>query len=125
MIKQRTIKESVSAIGVGLHKGEKVRVQFDGWPAVVFAGWPNASYGTYSGHVYAMDMFLGENGRYRILVQPDTTDHPWPEALMFGGGTNNMILLNDVPIWYELWRNINGFPPDFYKNHKALQKIKK
>ena len=101
-----------------MNVGQKVQIQFDGWPAVVFAGWPNASYGTYSGHVYAMDMFLGENGKFRILVKPDSTDIPWPNALMYGGGTNNMILLNDVPIWYELWRNINGFPPDFYKNKK-------
>jgi hypothetical protein len=26
-----------------------------------------------------------------------------------------MILLNDVPIGYELWRIVNGFPPEFYK----------
>lgn len=108
-----------------LQVGQEVRIQFDGWPAVVFSGWPNTSYGTYGGKVYAMDMFLGENGKYRILVEPDTTEHPWPKALMYGGGTNNMILLNDVPIWYELWRKINGFPPDFYKNHKAIRKINK
>ncbi len=107
--------------------GQKVQIQFDGWPAVVFAGWPNASYGTYSGHVYAMDMFLGQNGKYRILVKPDSTDISWPDALMYGGGTNNMILLNDVPVWYELWRNINGFPPDFYskKTQTNLNEKKK
>ncbi len=108
-----------------LQIGQEVRLQFDGWPAIVFAGWPNTSYGTYGGEVYAMDMFIGDNGKYRILVKPDTSDHPWPDALMFGGGTNNMILLNDVPIWYELWRNINGFPPDFYKKHKKLKGTKK
>lgn len=106
--------------------GQKIQIQFDGWPAVVFAGWPNASYGTYRGRVYAIDMFLGNNGKYRILVKPDSEDVTWPDALMFGGGTNNMILLNDVPIWYELWRNINGFPPDFYSkannNTKATKK---
>jgi len=110
-----------------LKVGQKVQIQFDGWPAVVFAGWPNASYGTYSGHVYAMDMFLGENGKYRILVKPDSTDISWPNALMYGGGTNNMILLNDVPVWYELWRNVNGFPPDFYskKTQTNLNEKKK
>lgn len=105
--------------------GQEVRIQFDGWPAVVFAGWPNTSYGTYGGRVYAMDMFISENGKFRVLVEPDTTDVSWPEALRYGGGTNNMVLLNDVPIWYELWRNINGFPPDFYKTEEAyLMKTK-
>ena len=95
--------------------GKEVRVQFDGWPAIVFSGWPNVSYGTYGGKIYAIDQFISENGKYRILVEPDKNDHPWPEALRFGSGTKTMILLNDVPIWYELWRNINGFPPDFYQ----------
>lgn len=100
--------------------GQEVRIIFDGWPAVVFAGWPNTSYGTYGGKIYAMDMFINENGKFRVLVEPDTiSEGSWPKELMYGGGTNNMILLNDVPIWYELWRNINGFPPDFYKNEKS------
>lgn len=93
---------------------EKVRIQFDGWPAIVFSGWPNASHGTYGGKIYAIDRYLSPNGKYRVLVAPDPDDYPWPEALRFGSGTSNMLLLNDVPIWYELWRKINGFPPDFY-----------
>lgn len=97
-----------------VHIGEKVRIQFDGWPAIVFSGWPNASYGTYGGKIYAIDRYISPNGKYRLLVSPDEDDHPWPEALRYGSGTNSMILLNDVPIWYELWRNINGFPPEFY-----------
>jgi len=37
-----------------------------------------------------------------------------------------MVLLKDVPIWYELWRQINGFPPDYYlpKNTNATTKKK-
>jgi multidrug resistance efflux pump len=97
-----------------VHKGNKVRIQFDGWPAIVFSGWPNVSHGTYGGEVYAIDQYLGENGKYRILVSPDREDYEWPKALRFGSGTSTMMLLNDVPIWYELWRQINGFPPDFY-----------
>ena len=23
------------------------------------------------------------------------------------------MMLKDVPIWYELWRQFNGFPPDY------------
>jgi membrane fusion protein, adhesin transport system len=101
-----------------LEIGQKVRIQFDGWPAIVFAGWPNVSYGTYGGKIYAIDQFLGDNGKYRILVSPDKDDHEWPKALRYGSGTNSMILLKDVPIWYELWRKINGFPADYYKPKK-------
>jgi multidrug resistance efflux pump len=98
-----------------LEKGSPVRIQFDGWPAIVFSGWPNTSYGTYGGNVFAIDNFISENGLYRVLVAPDPNDHKWPEALRVGAGASNMLLLKDVPIWYELWRQINGFPPDYYK----------
>lgn len=108
-----------------LEKGQHVRVQFDGWPAIVFSGWPNVSYGTYGGRIYAIDQFTSANGKYRVLVEPDPSDHPWPKALRFGGGTKSMILLKEVPIWYELWRKINGFPPDYYKPHDGNQEDKK
>ncbi len=98
-----------------MQKGQDVRIQFDGWPAIVFAGWPNTSYGTFGGKVFAIDNFISDNGMFRVLVAPDNEDHPWPEALRVGAGTRNLVLLKDVPIWYELWRKINGFPPDYYK----------
>ncbi|MEQ8908822.1 MAG: HlyD family efflux transporter periplasmic adaptor subunit [Vicingaceae bacterium] len=98
--------------------GQEVRIQFDGWPAIVFSGWPNTSYGTYGGKVFAIDKYISDNGKFRVLVAPDPNDHEWPDALRVGGGTKNMLLLKDVPIWYELWRQINGFPPDFYKAPK-------
>lgn len=97
-----------------LHKGQHVRLQFDGWPAIVFSGWPGASYGTYGGEVYAIDQFISPNGQYRVLVKPDITEYKWPKALRVGGGSKSMILLENVPIWYEVWRKINGFPPNFY-----------
>ena len=97
-----------------LQKGQKTRVQFDGWPAVVFSGWPNSSYGTFGGEIVAIDNFSSKNGLFRVLVSPDLNDHSWPSSLRIGGGTQSMILLENVPIWYEIWRNINGFPPDFY-----------
>ncbi len=98
-----------------LETGQHVRIQFDGWPAIVFSGWPNTSYGTYGGKVFAIDQIISNNGKYRVLVAPDTEEHPWPSAVRVGAGANNMLLLKDVPIWYELWRRINGFPPDYYK----------
>ncbi len=98
-----------------ISKGQKVRFMFDGWPSVVFSGWPNISYGTFGGVVLAIDNFISENGKYRILVAPDKNDVKWPDGLRVGSGANGMALLKDVSIWYELWRNLNGFPPDYYK----------
>jgi adhesin transport system membrane fusion protein len=56
------------------------------------------------------------------LVSPDKNDKTWPTALRVGGGAYSMLLLKDVPIWYELWRNVNGFPPDYYKTNKDSDK---
>lgn len=98
-----------------IEKGQEVRIQFDGWPAIVFSGWPNTSYGTFGGKVFAIDNFISPNGKFRLLVAPDPDAEPWPEALRVGGGARNMLLLKDVMIWYELWRRFNGFPPDYYK----------
>jgi multidrug efflux pump subunit AcrA (membrane-fusion protein) len=98
-----------------LHIGEKVRVQFDGWPAIVFSGWPNVSYGTYGGVVVAIENFISENGKYRVLLAPDKEDNDWPKAIRVGSGAKTMALLDDVPIWFELWRQLNGFPPNYYQ----------
>ncbi|MEY3236645.1 MAG: hypothetical protein RI883_746 [Bacteroidota bacterium] len=97
-----------------LHVGNTVRIQFDGWPAIVFSGWPNVSYGSYGGKIAAIDNFVNKNGKYRILVAPDPKDHPWPVGLRMGVAVDAIALLDDVSIWYELWRKINGFPPNYY-----------
>ncbi|AZQ43916.1 HlyD family secretion protein [Nonlabens ponticola] len=98
-----------------LHKGEHVRVQFDGWPAIVFSGWPNASVGTYGAEIVAVETFTSSNGKYRVLLAPDNIDdESWPEALRPGAGAYTIALLEDVPVWYEIWRQLNGFPPDYY-----------
>lgn len=108
-----------------LHLGEKVRIQFDGWPAIVFSGWPNVSYGTYGGKVVAIESFISENGLYRVLLAPDSDDYPWPEAIRVGSGANTIALLDDVPIWYELWRQLNGFPPNYYQPETVKTNSKK
>lgn len=97
-----------------VQKGQKVRFMFDGWPSIVFSGWPNMSYGTFGGQVMAIDNFISDNGKYRILVSADPNDQEWPGGLRVGSGADGMALLKDVPIWYELWRRLNGFPPDYY-----------
>ena len=102
-----------------LQLNEKVRIQFDGWPAIVFSGWPNISYGTYGGTVVAIETFISDNGKYRILLAPDPQDHDWPDDIRVGSGANTIALLNDVPIWFELWRQLNGFPPNYYQPETA------
>lgn len=108
-----------------LVKGQKVRFMFDGYPAVVFSGWPRASYGTFGGKITAIENSVSVNGKFRILVAEDSADRPWPPSLRVGAGAQGMALLKDVPIWYELWRNINGFPPDYYVNGTENSETKK
>lgn len=102
-----------------INKGEKIRVWFDGWPTIVFSGWPGASYGTFGGIIVAKENFISQNGKYRVLIAPDAADKKWPELLSIGAGAQTLALLNDVPIWFEIWRTLNGFPPNFYKVENA------
>jgi hypothetical protein len=105
-----------------LSNGQKVRFIFDGWPAFVFSGWPGASAGTYGGVVVAIDNFTNDQGEYRILVGPDPADVPWPTGIRVGAGARGMALLQDVPLGYELWRQFNGFPPNYYKADEVKEK---
>ena len=107
-----------------IHLGERVRVQFDGWPAIVFNGWESVSYGTYGAIVVALENDISPNGKYRVMLSPDPEDYPWPKELRVGSGAMTIALLNDVPIWYEIWRQVNGFPPDFYKPRTSNKESK-
>ncbi len=107
-----------------LKEGQKVSFIFDGFPAILFSGWPQASVGIFRGEILFIEKTIQENGKYRILVTPDNTSKPWPQMLAIGTGTSAVALLNDVPIWYELWRNINGSPADYYKQKKKSKNEK-
>lgn len=98
-----------------IHEGEKVRIIFDGWPFIFFSGWPNLSYGTFGGEIVAVERFISDNGKYRVLIAPDKDDEEWPEPIRAGTGARTFALLNNVPVWYELWRQVNGFPQDYYQ----------
>lgn len=108
-----------------IHKGEKVRIWFDGWPTVVFSGWPNMSYGTFGGKIVAIENFISPNGKFRILIAPDAKETTWPKQVSIGSGAQTLALLDNVPIWYELWRTLNGFPPNYYQPNAATTKEKK
>jgi multidrug resistance efflux pump len=107
-----------------VEKGQQVRLQFDGFPAIVFSGWPEASYGTFVGEVIAVETNRSENGKFRMLVVPVEKEKKWPSALKLGAGVQGFALLKNVFIWYELWRQINGFPPEFYQPSSAKEKTK-
>ncbi len=107
-----------------INPGQKVRMIFDGFPAIVFSGWPNNSYGTFGGVVSMVENNRNENGKFRILVIPDSDQNKWPAALKTGTGARGFALLNTVPVWYELWRQINGFPPDYYTTKAGTKNAK-
>lgn len=94
--------------------GSRVRLQFEGWPVVQVAGWPKMSYGTFAGKVSFVDPADSGDGRFRVMVTPDESRQKWPSSrfLRQGSAVKGWILLNEVSIGYELWRMLNGFPPD-------------
>ncbi|MGB4447075.1 MAG: HlyD family efflux transporter periplasmic adaptor subunit [Cloacibacterium sp.] len=98
-----------------IRENQKVMLTFDGFPAIVFSGWPNSSYGTFSGKIIAIENSISENGLFKAIVAEDKTQKRWPPNMKIGTGSSGIAILNDVPIWYEIWRNINGFPPDYYQ----------
>ncbi|MFT6866609.1 MAG: adhesin transport system membrane fusion protein [Cyclobacteriaceae bacterium] len=99
----------------------KVRVQFDGWPVLQFSGWPNVSVGTFGGIVQVIDRVDSKAGKFRILVKPDPNEEPWPDKLRIGSGIKGWVMLDNVQIWYELWRQLNGFPPSVYNGEEEVQ----
>jgi membrane fusion protein, adhesin transport system len=100
--------------------GREVRLEFDGWPALQFAGWPGVSVGTFGGIVTVVDRVNSPNGKFRLLVVPKP-DEPWPQAIRQGSGVYGWVMLSDVPVWYEIWRQLNGFPPNL--NQSEIDKI--
>lgn len=121
---QRAVELYVKPVDMPLvREGKQVRLQFDGWPAIIFSGWPDNSFGTYSGQVYAIDNDISDNGSYRIIVVENDELKKWPDLIRIGSGARGLLLLNDVRVYYEVWRNLNGFPPDFYEPSKT-KKVK-
>ena len=109
-----------------LSLGDPVQLRFDGWPAIVISGWPESSTGVFKGEIVAIDRFISDNGYYRLLISPNAEQKAWPELLSVGTGANAFVLLKEVPLWYEIWRQLNGFPADFYEPSKEnSESIKK
>ena len=96
-----------------IEPGRKVRLQFEGWPAVQFVGWPSVAIGTFGGIVKLVDPTDSGQGRFRLLIVPDEDDHPWPSDrfLRQGVRAKGWVLLEEVRLGFEIWRQLNGFPP--------------
>jgi multidrug efflux pump subunit AcrA (membrane-fusion protein) len=96
-----------------ISQGRNVRLQFEGWPALQFSGWPSIAVGTFGGRVLLVDSTDNGHGKFRVLVEADPKDDPWPgqNYLRQGVRANGWVLLNQVPLGFELWRQFNGFPP--------------
>jgi RND family efflux transporter MFP subunit len=109
----------VNGVDIPLIKpGKKVRLQFEGWPVIQFSGWPSKAIGTFGGVVKVIDPVIAQKGMFRIIVVPDPTDSPWPDErfLRLGGKVKGWVLLETVKIGYELWRQLNSFPPEYPEN---------
>lgn len=118
LIKQRREENGV------VIPGSSVRLTFEGWPAIQAIGWPQLAVGTFGGEVLFVDATDDGKGKFRVVVAPkeDVVDRrdgngpvkvAWPAGdrwLRQGVLTNGWILLDEVPLWFELWRQINGFP---------------
>ena len=95
-----------------VYEGRRVRLQFEGWPAIQFSGWPSVAIGTFGGVVKVVDQTATPDGFFRVIIAPGKKDR-WPASRFIRQGTrvNGWILLNSVAIGYEFWRQFNGFPP--------------
>jgi len=117
---KRAVELFVRAMDVPLLRiNNKVRLEFNGWPALQFSGWPSVSVGTFGGVIAVIDQNVSPDGRFRVLVVSDSADDPWPTELRLGSGAYGWAALRNVRVWFELWRQLNGFPPALPSAEKA------
>lgn len=110
--KSRIVELWVNSMDVPLVKiGDKVMLQFEGWPAVQFSGWPQVAIGTFEGEVIFISPQNNAQGQFKIFVkQSGKRDWPSPDVLRLGTKVHGWVLLNNVSLGYELWHRYNGFP---------------
>lgn len=94
-----------------LREGHLAQIEFEGFPALAISGEPGMNFGTYEARVAVISQTPESSGTFRVLLRPT---EQWPERLPFGTGARAYILLDEVPVWYEIWRQINGFPAETY-----------
>lgn len=113
---ERVVEIFIDGRDVALVKpGDHTRIQFEGWPAVQFSGWPSVAIGTFGGQVISVDHSAQVDGRFRVLIAEEKLDGVgWPEEryVRFGAAAQAWVLLETVPVGYEIWRQLNQFPPE-------------
>lgn len=113
---ERVVEIFIDGRDVALVKpGDITRIQFEGWPAVQFSGWPSTAVGTFGGRVISVDHSAQVDGRFRVLIAEEKLDgYSWPEEryVRFGAAVQAWVLLETVPVGYEIWRQLNNFPPE-------------
>jgi hypothetical protein len=104
-----------------IHIGRRVRLEFEGWPAIQFSGWPSVARGLFDGNVSAIDAAASPNGLFRVLVSPAPDRAPWPTepAVRLGAKVRGWVLMDTVKVWFELWRLLNDFPLQFTRPGSA------
>ncbi len=113
---QRVVELYVDGLDVPLIRvGRHVRLEFEGWPAIQFSGWPSVARGLFDGRVMALDVAASPNGQYRILVEarPDKPGWPIEPSVRLGAKVRGWVLMDTVPVWFEVWRLLNNFPLQF------------
>jgi RND family efflux transporter MFP subunit len=111
---ERSVVISVSGLDAPLvFPGRKVRLQFDGWPVFQITGWPSSAVGTFGGVVEFIEPIADDQGQFRVWVKEDRQDEAWPSAryVRLGSRVRGWVLLDEVKLGYELWRQLNNFPP--------------
>jgi multidrug efflux pump subunit AcrA (membrane-fusion protein) len=108
-----------------LKPGRSVRILFQGVPAIPLAAWPELMAGTYDGQIQVVDQSASANGQFRFWVAPETHRREWPPQLQVRQGTQVMgwVILNRVPLWYEVWRRFNLFPPDYNSGNITFKDV--
>ncbi len=108
-----------------LKPGRPVRLLFRGVPAIPLPAWPELMAGTFEGQIQVVDQTASPTGKFRFWVVPEPQKRSWPPQSQVRPGTQVMgwVMLNRVPLWYELWRRFNLFPPDFQSVDVPLKDI--
>ena len=108
-----------------LKPGRPVRLLFQGVPAIPLPAWPEFMAGTYDGRIQVVDQSASANGQFRLWVVPEPSSRAWPPSVQVRQGTQVMgwVMLNRVPLWYEMWRRFNLFPPDYHTEDINLSDV--
>lgn len=138
---ERAVEIMIDGRDIGLvHPGRQVRLQFEGWPAFQFSGRPDLAVGTFRGEVVFVEPSARLDGRFRVLVKeplnsedclesevingiPRMGECGWPPEsfVRLGATVRGWILLETVPLGFELWRLLNSFPPINVTNASASE----